>query len=95
MVSGCRRRHNWRAHSKIKGYGVPGERGDEWEVPDGEKGLHASGHAGGPDLLKIVHEIKPAVLISVHSGPPGFYVEHLKDSGINVILPGRGKTIDL
>ena len=61
----------------------------------GVKGLHAAGHADGPDLLKIVHGIKSTVLIPVYSEPPGFYVKRLKNSGINVILQGKGKTIDL
>lgn len=59
------------------------------------EGVHAGGHTGGPDLLKIVHGIKSTVLIPVYSEPPGFYVKRLKNSGINVILPGKGKTINL
>ena len=71
------------------------ESNGEWQVPDDERGLHASGHACGSDLLKIAREIKPAVVILVHSEQPGFYIEHLKNSGIEVILPGLGRTIEI
>ena len=59
-------------------------------MPDEEKGLHASGHACGPDLLKIAREIKPEVLIPVHSENSYFYVEKLSGSGIEVRLPEVG-----
>jgi len=90
-----RRLHNWLNHFKIKGYGLPVERGDKWEVPEGERGLHASGHACGPDLLKIAREIKPTVLIPVHTEHPGFYVKYLNNSGIQVITPNLGEPIPL
>jgi len=71
------------------------KRGVKWQVPDDERGLHASGHACGPDLLKIAHEIKPAILIPVHSEHPDFYIDHLSNSGIDVILPSLGETITI
>ena len=66
-----------------------------WQVPDGEKGLHASGHACGPDLLNIGRQINPEILIPVHSETPGFYVEQLSGSGINVALPKLGGTVEV
>ena len=71
------------------------ETNGEWEVPDGEKGLHASGHACGLDLLEIAHEIRPQILIPIHSQHPEFYVEHLSNSKINVLLPASGGTIEI
>ena len=67
----------------------------EWQIPDGEKGLHASGHACGPDLLKVAHEIKPEILIPVHSEYPDFYIDHLAKSRVNVILPTVGGTVEI
>jgi ribonuclease J len=90
-----RRLHNWLEHFKFKSIGLPVESNGEWQVPDDEKGLHASGHACGPDLLGIVRQIKPEVLIPVHSESPGFYVEHLDKSGINVIVPEVGGTTEI
>ncbi len=90
-----RRLHNWLKHFEIRGFGVPVESNGEWQVPESERGLHASGHACGPDLLRMAHEIKPALLIPIHTENPGFYSEHLSDSSICVTLPSVGKPIEI
>ena len=90
-----RRLHSWLKHFGLKGFGLPVENNGEWEIPEEERGLHASGHACGPDLLKIVQEIKPEILIPVHSQHPGFYTEHLGGSGTEVVLPTVGGTIEV
>ena len=90
-----RRLHNWLEHFQMRGFGLPVEKNGIWEIPDGEKGLHASGHACGPDLLKIVRDIQPAVLIPVHGEHSDFYVEKLCNSEIKVILPQSGGVIEL
>ena len=90
-----RRLHEWLERFDLRGFGLPVEINDEWEIPDGEKGLHASGHACGPDLLEIARQVRPEVLIPVHSESPDFYVEHLSGSGINVVLPSLGGTIEV
>ncbi|MCJ7791961.1 MAG: hypothetical protein MUP49_06120, partial [Dehalococcoidia bacterium] len=82
------RLHHWLWRFGLRGFGLPVEkRNGNWEIPEGEKGLHASGHACGPDLLRVAREIQPEVLIPVHSEKPEFYVDNLGDSGINIILP--------
>jgi ribonuclease J len=85
-----RRLHNWLEHFGIKGFGLPVEKDGAWEIPEEEKGLHASGHACGPDLLSIVQGIKPDILIPVHSEKPEFYVDKLKGSQIEVRVPKVG-----
>ncbi len=90
-----RRLHKWLDHFAFRGVGLPVESNGKWQIPDDEKGLHASGHACGSDLLNIAREIKPEVLIPVHSERPGFYNDHLSNSEINVILPSLGKKIEL
>lgn len=89
-----RRLHEWLTHFGIKGFGLPVKNGDRWRIPDGEWGLHASGHACGPDLIEIVRQIQPEVVIPVHSEQPDFYQNHLGD-GIEVILPNVGGTIEV
>ncbi|MDP2930996.1 MAG: MBL fold metallo-hydrolase RNA specificity domain-containing protein [Chloroflexota bacterium] len=88
-----RRLHQWLKHFNIQGFGVPVEVNGEWQVPESERGLHASGHACGPDLLRIARELKPTTLIPVHSEHAADYVERL--SGMEVILPALGKTIEI
>jgi ribonuclease J len=94
-----RRLHNWLEHFNLRGFGLPLEvKKDgkvEWQIPEGERGLHASGHACGADLLEIAREIKPEILIPVHSEKPDFFVEQLSGSEISVVLPAMGGTIEI
>jgi len=90
-----RRLHKWLEHFALRGIGLPVESNGEWQVPDGEKGLHASGHACGSDLLEIARQIRPEVLIPVHSECPDFYIEHLGGGEAGVILPSLGEAIEI
>jgi ribonuclease J len=90
-----RRLHEWIKHFGIKGFGLPVKKGGEWHIPDAEKGLHASGHACGSDLLRLAREIKPEFLIPVHCEHPDFYLSHLSSTNIKIILPSVGETIEL
>ena len=74
---------------------MPVEKNGNWQIPEAERGLHASGHACGADLLKIVQDIKPGVLIPVHSQRLELYINPLKSSSINIVLPEVGKPIEL
>jgi ribonuclease J len=88
-----RRLHHWLERFGLHGFGLPVERNGEWEIPEKEKGLHASGHACGPDLLRVAREIQPEMLIPVHSEKPEFYVDNLGNSGMSIILPTEGGTV--
>jgi ribonuclease J len=90
-----RRLHEWLKHFGIKGFGLPVEKNGEWKIPEEEKGLHASGHACGPDLLSVVHSIRPDIMIPVHSEKPEFYVDKLKGSGIEVRVPEAGGVVEV
>ena len=90
-----RRLHRWLEHFGFRGFGLPVENNNQWEIPEEERGLHASGHACGPDLLQIARQINPRVLIPVHSQHPDLYVEYLDGSAMQVILPSLGKAIEV
>lgn len=90
-----RRLHQWLEHFQLKGFGLPVEKEDGWQIPQDELGLHASGHACGADLLEIARMIGPEILIPVHSEFPEFYVENLDAGKISVILPGLGEKIQV
>jgi ribonuclease J len=90
-----RRLHHWLERFGLRAFGLPVERNGKWEIPEEEKGLHASGHACGPDLLRVAREIRPQVLIPVHSEKPEFYVYNLSDSGTNIILPFENETVEI
>ena len=90
-----RRLHKWIEHFNLKGFGLPVEKDGKWLIPEAEKGLHASGHACGRDLLKVAQDIKPEILMPVHSERPDLYTGPLKSSNIDLILPEVGKAVDL
>jgi ribonuclease J len=92
-----RRLHEWLKHFQIKGFGLPLENNGEWQIPDDQRGLHASGHACGPDLLRIALQIKPQVLIPVHSEHADFYdrIRPLSHNSIDIISPTMGGTIEI
>ena len=90
-----RRLHHWLKRFQLQAFGLPVEKNGDWEIPEEEKGLHASGHACGPDLLRVAREIQPEMLIPVHSEKPEFYVDNLADSGIDIILPTEGGTVEI
>ncbi len=90
-----RRLHNWLRHFKLNSFGLPLETDQGWQIPDAERGLHASGHACGSDLLRIARRINPRLLIPIHSQHPEFFSDHLAGSGISVMLPTVNETIEL
>jgi ribonuclease J len=62
-----RRLHKWLEHFQLKSFGLPIDKEGEWQTPEDEKGLHASGHACGADALKIAQTINPRILVPAHS----------------------------
>lgn len=86
QVIDLRRLRNWLDHFGMKFVGDP---------EGGEEGLHASGHASGPDLLKLVRGIRPRVLIPIHTLDPGYFAAHLEGEGIEVHIPKLGEEICL
>lgn len=90
------RLHNWIDYFKMKGVGLPVEaKPHQWDIPDSDRGFHASGHAAGLELLEMVRRIKPEVLIPIHTEKPQLFVSGLEGSGIEVRLPEYGKTINV
>ncbi|MDP6347347.1 MAG: MBL fold metallo-hydrolase RNA specificity domain-containing protein [Dehalococcoidia bacterium] len=84
----------WTEHTVACPLGVKAECG-HWAVPDEERGLHASGHATGPQLLDMVRSIRPQTFIPVHSQTPERYLELLKGTDIEVYLPSEGGVLAL
>lgn len=89
------RLHHWLKHFGLRGFGLPVHKDGKWKIPEEERGLHASGHACGPDLLQVVRGIRPDRLIPVHSEKPRFYEDNLHDSAINIVLPAEGGTVEI
>ncbi len=88
-----RRLDNWLKHFGIQSLGLPKESNSGWQIPEDERGFHASGHACGNDLIDICLKIKPQIVIPVHSEHPETYVQKLGGSGISVVLPSLEKMV--
>ena len=84
----------WLKHFGMTGAGLPQRELDGKPLPE-ESGLHASGHAGPDELLRLVREVAPQTLIPVHTENPGYFREELGDSDIEVIEPAYGAAIPL
>ncbi len=84
---------NWIEHFGMKPVGLrrDGPSGEVDVVP----GYHASGHAGGPDLVRFVKEVRPRLLIPVHTERPERWLEELKGTGIQVVIPRYARPVPL
>ncbi len=81
-----RRLRNWLAHLDMRFVGDPEERDER---------LHSSGHASGPDLLGIIRDIGPRVLIPIHTEHPEYFAESLAGDAIEVRIPHVGEEMVL
>jgi len=91
-----RRLRAWIEHFGMRHAGLPLEE-IHWRVPPEEQGLHASGHANGKNLLDLITEVAPRVLIPIHIQKQGirYLVKHL--AGLDMVLeaPSYGEPIHL
>lgn len=69
-----------------------GPRGDVARI-ESEPGYHASGHAGGDELVDFVKTARPRALIPIHTTHPEKWMTLLAGTGIAVRLPEYGKPI--
>ncbi|MFX0022879.1 MAG: MBL fold metallo-hydrolase [Candidatus Hermodarchaeota archaeon] len=67
----------------LEPYGIPSYR------------VHASGHSTPHDIINFIDEIKPKILIPIHTEHPQFFQKIFQNSDIEVILPIKSKQIKL
>jgi ribonuclease J len=88
------RLRNWLGHFGMMGMGLPFRRSDGTfgvEHPS----LHSSGHAPGADLVAVIKEIAPEVLIPIHTEHPEYFTEALRGEPIEIRVPEYGERIDI
>lgn len=79
------RLRNWLTHFELRPVGLPRRRGQSVaELPEEEQGLHASGHASAEDIIAFVREIGPRTVIPIHTENPGYFLDRLRDTAIEV-----------
>jgi ribonuclease J len=79
------RLYNWLKffNLEVRGFEIVEKNGKP--VPEFQRGYHASGHASGDEIIRMVEEIEPEVVVPVHTERPEFFVERL--DGVEVVLP--------
>jgi ribonuclease J len=81
---------NWLSRFGMKEVGFRMVKEGKRMVPEFIKGYHASGHASGNEILRIVEEIAPEIVIPVHTKAPEVF---RKLDRIEVVVPERGVPI--
>jgi len=81
-----KRLRNWLEHFEVEVHGLG-------EALDGP--LHASGHASGGELIDIIRQIRPQVLVPIHTENPRFFQDELAHDDIEVVPPSRDRPLEL
>ncbi|MGQ9734105.1 MAG: MBL fold metallo-hydrolase [Candidatus Bipolaricaulia bacterium] len=76
------------------GFEVAGFRIDEGGQPRFSPGLHASGHASGEELLWMAREIRPKLLLPVHTEHPEFFLQGLRGEPLEVLEAREGMGLE-
>ncbi|MBC7228604.1 MAG: MBL fold metallo-hydrolase [Thermoflexales bacterium] len=84
---------NWIEHFGMRPVGL--RRDSRTGEVDVEPGYHASGHASGPELIQFVREVRPRLLIPVHTECPQRWQEELEGTGIPVAIPSYAQPVQL
>ncbi|MHA2051906.1 MAG: MBL fold metallo-hydrolase RNA specificity domain-containing protein, partial [Promethearchaeota archaeon] len=69
--------------NQLEPYGIPAYR------------VQASGHATPHDIINFIEEVKPEVLIPIHTKAPHYFEKIFQGTDIQVILPKKGEPISL
>jgi ribonuclease J len=88
------RLQNWLGRFRIEGVGLPRRELDGKPLPE-ERGLHASGHASGPELIDFVKTVRPKLVIPIHTHRPDIFERELAGTGIAVHIPRVGEPIPI
>jgi ribonuclease J len=89
---------NWTEHLGLKLIGLePTARGLRGEVTQiaPVTGYHASGHAGQAELVQLVRDVRPKVLIPIHTEAPRLWPELLRGVDVQIRYPAYATPIDL
>jgi len=85
------RLNHWLNFFGLKTYGFELKGSGDSLHPEFVKGFHASGHVSKDEVLKVIDEIDPDLIIPIHTEKPEWFKQHFD----NVIIPEEGKAIEL
>ncbi len=89
---------NWTEHLGLRLVGLePSARGSRGEVTQVKPvpGFHASGHAGQEELVRLVRDVRPGLLIPIHTEAPQLWADLLSGAGVRIESPTYAKPIHL
>jgi mRNA degradation ribonuclease J1/J2 len=81
---------NWTEHLGLRLVGLePAARGSRGEVTQVRPvpGFHASGHAGQAELVQLVRDVRPGLLIPIHTEAPQLWADLLRDVDVRIQCP--------
>jgi ribonuclease J len=81
---------NWTEHLGLRLVGLePTVRGPRGEVTQVKPvpGFHASGHAGQEELVRLVRDVRPGLLIPIHTEAPGMWADLLRGVDVRIECP--------
>lgn len=86
------RLNNWleRFNFKVRGFKIVEKNGKP--IPEFERGFHASGHASSEEIIEIAEEIKPEIVIPVHTESPDIFKEKLGKVRVSTLRDGETLT---
>ena len=88
------RLRNWLGHFGMRSVGLPyAKRQSISALPEDEQGLHASGHANADDIMDFVREIGPRTVVPIHTENPGYFLEHLRNTDVEVAIREYGGSL--
>ncbi len=89
---------NWTQHLGLKLIGLePAAKGARGEVTQVTpvSGFHASGHAGQGELVQLVRDVRPKVLIPIHTEVPRLWPELLRGVEVEIRYPTYATALNL
>jgi ribonuclease J len=89
---------NWTNHLGLTLVGLkPAEKGPRGEITKVRPvpGFHASGHAGQAELVQLVRDVRPGLLIPIHTETPRLWAELLGDVGVKIQCPAYASPISI
>jgi ribonuclease J len=88
------RLRNWLGHFGMRSVGLPYEKRQSISaLPEEEQGLHSSGHASADDIMDFVREIGPQTVVPIHTENPGYLLEHLRNTDVEVAIREYGGSL--
>ena len=88
----------WTEHLGLRLVGLEvsarGRRGEVTQVTP-VPGFHASGHAGQAELVRLVQDVRPKVLVPIHTEAPHLWSELLRAMEIQIQVPAYAQALSI